>query len=73
MTKYHWLLLQDNGEWFAEFGAYDRDDVQAEYDDMRDHGVPHKRLKIVTLNELHDITEYVARLNREANGSYYVE
>ena len=45
---YYTLLQRVDDHWSPQFGAYDREDVESERDDYRDHGVKAKDLKIVT-------------------------
>lgn len=66
---YFTLLSREIGEsWIIEFGAYDRDDVQAERDDMRDYDDRermHRTYKIIRTPDAKQstIADFVARLN----------
>lgn len=67
MTKRYFSLLErDDGVWRIEFGAYDRDDVEAEREDRKDHGVKISNLKIISTGAKQvDIDAAVAKLNKE--------
>lgn len=45
---YYSLLQREDGKWSPQFGDYDRETVESERDDYRDHFVKAKDLKIVT-------------------------
>jgi len=50
MARLYFTLLQrdpNDGKWGIEFGDYDRETVEAERDDYRDHGAKARDLKIV--------------------------
>lgn len=55
MKKYFVLLkktvIENNNVWEIEFGDYDKQAVQEEFEDQRDHGVPKKNLKIITCGD----------------------
>lgn len=64
---YYTLAERDGtcfGKWAVAFGSYDKDDVTAERDEMRQHGVPASCLKIITSGARQaDINAAVAKLN----------
>lgn len=47
-TWYYTLFVLEDGAWRYEFGAYDRDDVEFERRDLKDHGTQLKNTKITT-------------------------
>ncbi len=64
---YHTLLARhDDGQWGIEFGDRDKETVQGEMDDYRDHGHKHKDLKIVTTRTCRtaEIEAIVTKLNK---------
>lgn len=67
---YFTLLQRDpnDGQWGIEFGDYDRETVEAERDDYRDHGAKARDLKIVTTANARTalINPIVAALNGKA-------
>ena len=65
--KYHTLLTRETkfDHWAVEFGAYDRDDVEAERDAYNDeHAVPMKTKIITTSDRQADIDQRVAAVNQ---------
>jgi hypothetical protein len=67
MTPYFSLLSRAPGDrWCVEFGAYDRETVLAEYEEMRDNcDEPGWHFKIVCTGDGQaDIQEALDRLNR---------
>lgn len=67
---YHTLLLLEHDDkgsrWAIGFGDYDRDTVEFERDDHRDHGYRAKELKIITTTDLQaDIDAAVRELNED--------
>jgi hypothetical protein len=62
---YHTLLQRHDGVWGIEFGDRDRETVEAERDDYRDHFIKAKDLKIVTTRTSRsaEIEAIVAKLN----------
>ncbi len=64
--RYHTLAVWDcEGQaWGPQFGAYDRQDVDAELEDYRDHGHAKKDLKLITTSDTQaEINAAVAKLN----------
>lgn len=63
---YHTLLVREGGIWAPQFGDYDRETVEAERDDYRDHDHKAKDLKIVTTKTTRqaEIEAVVAKLNK---------
>lgn len=51
MARYYTLAVFEDDRWFADFGAYDRDDVADERQDRLDHGVQARHLKIVSTRD----------------------
>lgn len=67
--KYHTLLVRDDksAPWCIHFGDYDRETVDSEREDMRDHDHRAMNLKIITTApEQAAIDAAVARLNAAA-------
>lgn len=61
---YHTLLVRERGVWTIAFGAYERDDVDAERDDYVDGGWFKKDTKIITTDASQDaINACVLALN----------
>lgn len=59
-----WL---DDTKWHIEFGAYDRDDVESERDELREKGIAKADLKIITTTDQQaDIDAMVRELNDKA-------
>lgn len=54
---YHTLLVRERGVWTIAFGAFDRDDVDAERDDYVDGGWLKKDTKIITTDPCQDEIE----------------
>ena len=46
--RYHTLLVRERGVWTPAFGAFERNDVEAERDDYVDGGWRKKDTKIIT-------------------------
>ncbi|WP_313196217.1 hypothetical protein [Shinella zoogloeoides] len=46
---YFTLAVREDGRWFPEFGAYDREDVVSEMDDYHYHGTKRKDMKVLKL------------------------
>ena len=51
MTRYYTLAQRVDGNWYPQFGDYDRSVVQDELQDYRDHDVRAKDLMIVTCDD----------------------
>lgn len=59
MRRYYHLLVREYNEdgssvWTQQFGAYCRETVSSELEDMRDHGHKKKDLKIINCADSHD-------------------
>ncbi|SCW76956.1 hypothetical protein SAMN02927900_04741 [Rhizobium mongolense subsp. loessense] len=65
--KYHTLVIRINGRWSPEFGAYEREDVRAEYAGYLESGeAKRKDLKVITTGDTQaEIMAAVAKLNGE--------
>lgn len=65
MAYFTLLQRHDDGQWGIEFGDRDRETVEAERDDYRDHFIKAKDLKIVTTRTSRnaEIEAVVAKLN----------
>lgn len=59
---YHTLLIKDGGKWHVEFGDYDRELVQCEYDCWVD--IPkYRKLIITTTDDQATIDKTIKELN----------
>jgi hypothetical protein len=65
LKTYYTLLQREDGKWAPQFGDYDRETVESERDDYRDHDIKAKDLKIVTTqgHSWASIQVVVAKLN----------
>lgn len=58
------LTLEDDFQWYIQFGDYDREVVEDEYQEYRDNGHKAKRLKIIATGSSQDeINAAVRELN----------
>ena len=51
MANYWTLLVKENGVWGPQFGSFEYQDLVAELQDYRSHGVSNKSLKIIRTDE----------------------
>jgi len=62
--KYFTLAVREAGQWSPQFGDYDRETVEAERDDYRDHGHKVRDLRIVQSGDTQAaIDAAIAKLN----------
>jgi hypothetical protein len=61
MTRpYYTLAARAHGVWFPQFGDYDREIVEAELQDYRDHGRRARDLKIVRSQDARKVSVEMA-------------
>lgn len=64
---YYTLAVREDGRWTPQFGDYDRELVEFERQDYRDHGHKARDLKIVTsIAGRRFVEAAIAKLNAEA-------
>jgi hypothetical protein len=75
-VPYFTLLVRERGKWFVDFGSWDHEDVDAEIEDRRDHGVSRKDLKVITtdgsqeeIDKLVDMANLTSLLTMAAKGT----
>lgn len=63
---YHTLAVKENGQWSAQFGSYDREDVVAEREDWldADTDLGSRNIKVIASGDAQaDIDAAIAALN----------